>query len=269
MTQTIVALGGLALLDSLNPSALVVTIYLLTRERPAPAVAAYLAGIFVTYTAIGIILMLGLDVLLTTFQQALWGPAAYGLRGAVGIGLLLYIGMRPRPGRDGNGPGTDLDTASIGTDFETARRPPFVPKSARVAGWAGLFALGAVVTLFELTTAMPYMAAIGLLTYLQWPVAQWVGALVAYNVVFILPPLVLLGVSVVWGARFRPRLAAWRNRIERSRRGWGITGWLVGIIGLLLVLDALTYFDFFGLWRLRWPGGAESMSEFLLRDVLP
>ena len=59
----LLGLLALALVDSINPSALVVTLYLLTRERVLAQVLVYVAAIFVTYVTLGAILMLGLDAL--------------------------------------------------------------------------------------------------------------------------------------------------------------------------------------------------------------
>ncbi|REJ33699.1 MAG: GAP family protein, partial [Bacillota bacterium] len=58
--ETLLAIGGLALLDSINPSALLATLYLLKRSRPAAAVTTYMAGVFVTYFTVAVLLMLGL-----------------------------------------------------------------------------------------------------------------------------------------------------------------------------------------------------------------
>ena len=53
------ALLGIALLDSLNPSALVVALWLLSRAHAAPRLLAYVGGILVAYLALGVAMMLG------------------------------------------------------------------------------------------------------------------------------------------------------------------------------------------------------------------
>ena len=53
------ALLGLALLDSLNPSALVVALWLLSRAHAAPRLLAYVGGILVAYLGLGVAMMLG------------------------------------------------------------------------------------------------------------------------------------------------------------------------------------------------------------------
>lgn len=105
--------------------------------------------------------------------------------------------------------------------------------------------LGATVTVIELPTALPYFAALGILANLQLSVAQWLPLLVAYNAIFILPPLLLLGIYAVFGEQVQARFATYRERLhERSRNVWL---WVVGIVGFLLLRDALGYFGFFGL----------------------
>ena len=54
-----VVLLGLAVLDSINPSALLVTLYLLRQPSPARTVPAYVAGVFGAYPTIGVLLVLG------------------------------------------------------------------------------------------------------------------------------------------------------------------------------------------------------------------
>ena len=58
----VVAVLALAVLDSVNPSAIVVTLYLLSvATRARVRVAVYIGAIFVTYLALGVLMVLGLD----------------------------------------------------------------------------------------------------------------------------------------------------------------------------------------------------------------
>jgi len=86
----LLAVGGLALVDSLNPSALVVALYLLTEERPAAKVTVYMAGVFLTYLVVGILLMLGVDAALQRLGGTFAGTAAYAIQALVGAALLVY-----------------------------------------------------------------------------------------------------------------------------------------------------------------------------------
>lgn len=231
-----VVLLGLAVLDSINPSALLVTLFLLRQPSPARTVPAYVAGVFGAYLTIGVLLVLGFDALLTRFADALRTPGAYAAQGVLGAAMLLY-------------------------SFKPARRDSAAveERAAGAATIAGLFALGAAVTVAEITTALPYFAATGLLTYLQWPTYQWLAALVIYNLIFVTPPLALLVISQLLGRRMDARMAALRSRLERM--GQEAALWIIGIIGFYLLVDALAFFNFFGLVEVTHPGGAGSPAE--------
>ena len=64
MFGSLLALLGLALLDSINPSALLMTLFLVTAGARAGRVLTYIAAVFLTYFIIGLLLMLGLTTLL-------------------------------------------------------------------------------------------------------------------------------------------------------------------------------------------------------------
>ena len=69
---------GLALLDSLNPSAIAITLYLLLSGGSfVPRVISYAAGIFSANLVLGAALMLGLGSVAGYFD----GPVAYGAQG--------------------------------------------------------------------------------------------------------------------------------------------------------------------------------------------
>ncbi len=55
----LLSLLALALVDSINPSAIVVTLYLLGRQRVPAPVVVYVAAIFVTYLTLDAMMMSG------------------------------------------------------------------------------------------------------------------------------------------------------------------------------------------------------------------
>lgn len=239
-TNPALALLGLALVDSVNPSALLVTLYLLRGPAPVRTVTAYMSGVFASYLTVGILLVQGLDVLLTRFGDALWSPGAYAAQGVIGAAMLLYSF---RPARTSN--------------------KAVSQKAAGAATLAGLFVLGVGVTVVEMTTALPYLAATGIISYMRWPAYQWLAALVAYNLVFVAPPMALLALSLLLGRKIEKRMTALRERLERAGREAAM--WIIGIVGFYLLMDALAYFDFFGLVEITYPDGARSPSEALWR----
>lgn len=219
MIGTLASLFGLALVDSLNPSALAVTIYLLLQGKPyVGKVLTYISAVFLSYLGIGVLLMLGLG--------SVWGyvdgAVTYAVQGVAGALLLGYALLAP--------------------DKPRGKKELRAPRSRSLAA---VFLLGVTITLVEFTTAFPYLGAIAILTNAEMAVAGWLPVLVVYNVIFVLPPLLLLATHGMFGARIRDRFERLRERFEGGSRETLL--WIFGIVGFLLLADSLAFFDFFGL----------------------
>jgi cytochrome c biogenesis protein CcdA len=219
---TIFAVLGLAVLDSINPSALLVTIYLLTRKSPVTNVVLYLGTVFLVYLSVGFLLMSGADPAWDIVSDWFESQAAYAVQAVVGGVLLAYAILAP---------------GSSENDVRTPR-----PRSFH---WSGFILLGITVTVLELPTALPYFAAIGLMAAEDLPAAEWGVYLVIYNVIFIAPPVTLYTVARLAGPRLEDRMPGFEARLKRYARGAWL--WIFGIIGFYLLADALAYFEFFGL----------------------
>ena len=218
MVGLLVAVFGLALIDSVNPSAIAVTLYLLlTGGSYTPKVLTYLAAVFCSYLLIGVLLMLGLDAIWDYLQS----PAAYAVQGVVGALMLLYGILAP----------------SDRAEERTTRLP-------RSLGLGSIFVLGVTITVVEFSSALPYLVAIAILTNAELAAAQWVPVLILYNLIFILPPLLVLGVYRLLGSRVQGRFEDYLERLRRGSRSTLL--WIVAIVGFVLLADSLRYFDFFG-----------------------
>ena len=91
MTGVLPPVFGLALLDSLNPSAVAITLYLLLSGGAfVPRVLSYAAGIFAANLVLGSVLMLGLGSVWGLFD----GPVAYGTQGVNRGGVARVRGPR-------------------------------------------------------------------------------------------------------------------------------------------------------------------------------
>ncbi|HEY8477102.1 MAG TPA: GAP family protein [Chloroflexota bacterium] len=211
----------LAVVDSINPSALLVTVHLLlTTSSYVSRVLAYVAGIFLTYFGLGILLMLGLDAVWAWIES----PVAYAAEGIAGALMLLYANIAPGGGGRSEG---------------WRER---VPRSPHVGA---LFTMGILVTVLECPTALPYFGAIVILTNANLAAAQWLPLLAVYNVIFTLPPLLLLASYRLLDQRLSHRFDRIQERLQRgAREAWL---WMLGIVGFWLLLDSVVYFDFFGL----------------------
>ena len=189
---------ALALVDSINPSAIVVTLYLMSRGRAPSQVGAYIAAISLTYLTLGTMLMSGLDALLPSLRTTSESRVGFIVQGVIGLAMLLYAIRAPT----------------------TARSAPRVEPRA---SYAALALLGVTVTTMELPTAAPYFGAIAILTAADLPMARWLPLLVLYNAIFVLPPVVLLVGHIVFGRRLEASMpnSAIDYRPERAKRYCG------------------------------------------------
>lgn len=221
MIELLVLVLGIALLDSLNPSALVITLLLLTQKRSKVKVITYITAIFTAYLSIGIVVMLGLDIVADLVDDLLYSPIAYAIQGMLGAFMLIYSFIAPN---------------------KAASRTTHLPESPSPMG---IFLLGITVTIVEFSTALPYIGALGLLTNANLSIIQWLLILMVYNVIFVTPPLVLLFLYCVLGDHLEQRFARYREKVDNEARETFL--WIIGLIGFFLLMDSLSYFEFFGL----------------------
>lgn len=199
----------LAVIDSINPSAIVVTLYLLStaRSRLVVEVVVYVSAIFVTYFLFGALLLMGIEWLVPSFGDLLRTRTGLLAQTVVGLALLAYALLAPR---------------------NRMSSPPVVARPATLTSVA-LLLLGVTVTAMELPTALPYFAAIALISEAELPVRAWAPLLVAYNAIFILPPVALLVGHLVLRTRLAESYAALGRRLERGARETML--WVAGLVG--------------------------------------
>lgn len=214
MTDPTIPVLGLAVIDSLNPSALAMTLWLLSRPGAVPRVIAYVGGILAAYLLLGIALMLGLGAAMRAFGEVFDHPVALAIQFAIGLVLLLYSVFAPKVGA-----------------------APVEPPPPKVGGLVGMVLLGMFITAAELVTALPYFAATTLMTFTRLPAVQWLPLLLVYNAIFVAPPLLLLGLHVLLGRHLGDRYPRWRMTMQRGARE--ATLWIVAIVGVALLGDAI------------------------------
>jgi len=205
---------GLAVIDAINPSALAVALWWLARPGATPRLLAYIGGIFVAYVSMGVALMLGAGAFVRRFGDALDNPAVLAVQLAIGLALFAYAVFAPK---------------AAASD---------VQREPRIGGLLGMALLGATITVVELTTALPYFAAIALMTAEHAPASQWLPLLLAYNVIFIAPPLALVALNVVFGRQLQGGFAHWRTRLQAGAREAGL--WVMALAGVALCGDAVS-----------------------------
>ena len=223
MLGSLLGLLGLALLDSINPSALAMTLYLVTAGARTGKVLTYIGAVFATYFTIGLLLMLGLTSLLSTFQGIFESTAAYVVQAIIGAAMLIYSFSPNKLEADG---------------VET--------KAPRSGSFAAMFLLGVTITAAEFPTAFPYLGAIGILNSLELPFLSWLALLLSYNLIFVAPPLLLFGAYRVFGSRYKAWFERYEKRLKHGARETML--WIVGSVGFLLLADALRRLEVFNLF---------------------
>lgn len=190
----LLAVAGLALLDSLNPATIVgvALILLLPGRRPVPTAAAYVTGAYLTVLALGAALYLAADAA----AGAVEGGLVWVRRIAFGLAALMLLHAALR------------------------RLRPSQRRAVALPAWLSVptaLPLGALVTAADLPNAFPYAIAIERLV--SAGVAPPLGMLVlaGYSLVYCLPCLVLLVAGVASGDRVRERLDGLYARFGRAK----------------------------------------------------
>lgn len=206
--MTIAGVLFLAVIDSINPSAIVVTLYLLSTagSRALVQVVVYVGAIFITYLLLGVMMVLGIESLLPSLGGVLRGRTGLIAQSLVGLVLLVYS-----------------LTAS------TNRQSSPVVARPSASTYAALVMLGVSVTAMELPTAIPYVAAIALISEAGLPMRAWAPLLGIYNVIFVLPPIALLVGHLALQGRLAEPYAALRQRLESGARETML--WVAGLVG--------------------------------------
>jgi cytochrome c biogenesis protein CcdA len=219
MHTLLVSLVAIAALDSLNPTAIALQIYLLSTPKPIARSIAFILGVFLTYWTAGLLAVLGLRTLvvsaISNANAAFPEPHIYTIQLLIGIALLIG--------------GFSLDSS---TQADEGKRPKNLTLGRT-------FLLGMAVTMFDFPTALPYLAAIEQIARAKLDLFSIMGVLGVYNLVFVFPQIILLGIYIL----FHQQSAALLHRINRSIAVWSpkiLRALLLGL-GILLILDSIAY----------------------------
>ena len=241
--MTIALLGTLvvlALIDSTSFGTLLIPLWLMAapgRLRPQ-RVLVFLATVAVFYWGVGLALLWGADLVFDDIARIVASPAGLVLVLVVGILLIIWSyrleAKAKKQKTDGSaGPTSRWRARAMGT----IDVPDAATSTRQRSGLLALVALALAAATVELGSMLPYLGAIGALTAsdLGWPTTAVV--LAGYCSLMIAPALALLAVRVVGASRVEPVLA----RLERwlSRNASTTLSWVVGIVGVLLVIHAV------------------------------
>jgi cytochrome c biogenesis protein CcdA len=219
MHTLLASLVAIAALDSLNPTAIALQIYLLSTPKPIGRSIAFILGVFLTYWSAGLLAVLGLRTLvvsaISSANAAFPEPHIYTIQLLIGIALLIG--------------GFSLDASA---EADEGKRPKNLTLGRT-------FLLGMAVTIFDFPTALPYLAAIEQIARAKLDSFSIMGTLGVYNLVFVFPQIILLGIYVI----FHQQSAVLLHRINRAIAIWSpkiLRALLLGL-GILLILDSIAY----------------------------
>ncbi len=207
---------SIGLADSLNPSTIAVALYLATGERAAARLMEFTLGVFAVYFIGGAAIALGPGQLLLSLVPHPSHTTRYVLEVVAGgamviVAALLWLNRQRLARRD----------------------PPDLDPGRR-----GSWVLGASITAVELPTAFPYFAAIAAIVGSGVDPFRQLFLLVLFNVCFVLPLLVIVGIVAFGGGQTEEMLTRFRDFLQRR---WPVLlAWLLLLAGVIVIVLGLT-----------------------------
>ncbi|SDC90123.1 Sap, sulfolipid-1-addressing protein [Terribacillus halophilus] len=215
--ELLLIVGGLALLDMISPVALGVTFYWITEKRSdiVEKLSIYLATIAVLYFSFGLLLLLGLDFLLDNVADLLQIKIISWFVFLIGITLFVISFYVPK------------------------KRSTLVPANRGPIHRGHALFLGVFTFLLEAGTALPYIAATGIIAAADSTWGQNLALLGGYNLLMILPCILLYMLFHFAGASVKEKASALLQKLEQST---GSTlSWILCLAGLVLVYYTVDY----------------------------
>ncbi|GAA0133888.1 hypothetical protein YSY43_07280 [Paenibacillus sp. YSY-4.3] len=166
------------------------------------------------YFLVGIMLMLGMGVLLESVASLFQSRAVSWAIFIIGAGLFIASFYTPQKSK------TELP------------RPKSKSRFAMVV-------LGFTTALIEVGTAFPYFAAIGLMTTADLTLYQWLPVMAGYNLIMVLPSLILFLLYLLFGRMMQRPLE--RLQASIAKQSGSVLSWVLCIVGLILILNSLDY----------------------------
>ncbi|OBH12518.1 GAP family protein [Mycobacterium sp. E1747] len=220
MGALVVALAGLALLDSLNVLnvgvvSAVVFDSRLSRRSPVPGALSFIAGVFAVTTTFGVCTVLGLSFL--THAVGFHVTPAIRFGGELALGLVL-TGLAYFP--------LTAQSSAPGWALAAMRERPWL-----------LGFLGLAVGSGQAPTAIPYLTGLAMLAALNPRPPLWPLAIIIYWAIALSPPMLILALSM----RKTMRAKRIQRRLVRvlTRYGPMSVRLLFLVFGIGLMADAL------------------------------
>jgi len=211
--------ASIAVADSLNPSTELPAIYLATTPHGARKIAIFALGVFVVGMGFGVLVVVGPGQLLLGAAQHVGTTAKHAVQAGIGVALVVGAIALWRGGPK-----------------LTERMP-----TGSTMGGRSAFVLGAAIMALELPTALPYFAALAAIIGSDSGLTTQIVMVLLFNVIFLVPVLVILALRLLAGERAEQRIQAidrWTRRYATTAvaalAGLAGAGFLaVGLAGLL------------------------------------
>lgn len=214
MTDLLWTIAAIALLDSINPNAMAVQIYLLSIPKPIPRSIAFIFGDFLAAWIAGMLIALGIMQWVAKFFDQL-GNLLYVLQFLLGVALVIL----------GWNIGKLMQRSTI--------------KQPRSLKPAATFLFGLTMALVEAPTALPYLIAIERITQTNPNLLQLTLLLLFYDLIFVLPLIVLVIVYHVAQNRASQIL----TNIQAFVNRWFLVlfRYVLIVLGIILILNSTTH----------------------------
>lgn len=216
-TDLLIYLGGLALLDTLSPTIIGVTLFLILTDNKnlTSRLFSYVFTVMILYFSLGIVMMLGLNFINEAFSNIFQNKIFNWVIFIIGMFLIVASFLIP-----------------------TNNKKSSIPKP-KTQSIFSIVVIGITTFLIEAGTALPYFAAIGLLTTNDMPVYQWLPIIAAYNIIMILPAIFIFLGNKLFGNWINSTLVNLRNKISSSSNS--ALSWTMCIVGLILIFNTLDF----------------------------
>ena len=203
------------LADIINPVLFAFMVYAVGTNRPLINSSAALLGHTATYLVFGIGLAFAFEAIMQRLANP--EPMDYGLGLLIGV-LLLWVAWRSR---------------------STNKQDKAKPQNEQLTPLKA-FGTGALINIIGLPFALPYFAALDQVLKANLTVTDSIMVISGYNLGYALPFLLVPALAFLLGERSRPILARINEKVDRISAI--LMPFMLAIVGLALVVDAILYF---------------------------
>lgn len=215
--ELLLYIGGLALLDTLSPTIVGVTLFLIlasNRKNLLMKLFFYLLTVVILYFLLGIVMMVGANYFIDSFSNILLNRFFSW--------TIFIIGL-------------SLFTSSFFISPSNKKNIP-IPKDQ---SFLSIIFIGITTFFIEAGTALPYFTAIGLLTTNDVPMYQWLSLLASYNLIMVSPVIILFLLYKTFGKYINNLLTHLMNKLTSNSNS--TLSWVMCIVGLILIFNTLDY----------------------------